>query len=690
MRLFQFAALGLCALSLSALSASGAAAPQKVQSIGAGPGGQALGEARAGQDQTGQGQPAEPVPPRASSIVAGAEGQPDWVLVDPALNRSTWLLVAPIGRLHEQFPGELEALGLALRGSRGTAEAPQPTLDDQLGAFGALFDFEVGPRSTTLRLTTPAGDFARGVGLLSERLHSATLGPALIKPVLTRLATSGALEPDVERDLESALTRQLLGPDHALCRPLNLFALAASLGDFSAVHGRWRAALAGGQHAVGMASEDDQAMALCNAAWSRLNTGRDPWSPPAETLMLARPANHKRPTLHVPIHGFEAPVWMLLSAQAVSQPGRIEMAQGVVDGEQPAWPHQVHVRPAWSAPVPGHWLMVYRDATWQHGQADLEGLPRVLKNAALIRRAPTPGLGGDRLTEHLLAEVVPDPTFMEQAQVAGFAMVAEGMAPPPVIGDGKVGGVEIEGFEADPDAVAQAQANEPRREWPEVPEAEWLYRTDRSAWEQSSPEGVAIAARVLRRLGGIDRWARLSALSKDAASTLAPGQPPMGTTQSNDFLAGTMRLDINLPGGTQTMLLETDGAYIETQGRRAQFPADRARRMRLGEQTSLTRLLRDMAQEDRLGVHFEEPKLTVFDEMGEVCVLGLDEEGWVRSATSNDGENERFIEFRDYTEVQGLYFASSYVLRGAGGSESSTEVSTLRPTFEPGEDSADK
>jgi hypothetical protein len=142
-----------------------------------------------------------------------------------------------------------------------------------------------------------------------------------------------------------------------------------------------------------------------------------------------------------------------------------------------------------------------------------------------------------------------------------------------------------------------------------------------------------------------------------------------------------MRLDIHLRGAVQTMIYEGGRAFVEQQGRQLVLPDDRARRMGLAERTSLANLLHHLSLQSDLGVSFQEPYLIVFDLQGELARLGLDEEGWVRSITTDDGNAQRYLEFTDYTEVEGLWFANAYVLKGDGGSEASTQVSEIKPRF---------
>jgi hypothetical protein len=103
--------------------------------------------------------------------------------------------------------------------------------------------------------------------------------------------------------------------------------------------------------------------------------------------------------------------------------------------------------------------------------------------------------------------------------------------------------------------------------------------------------------------------------------------------------------------------------------------------MGLAERTSLANLLHHLSLQSDLGVSFQEPYLIVFDLQGELARLGLDEEGWVRSITTDDGNAQRYLEFTDYTEVEGLWFANAYVLKGDGGSEATTQVSDIKPRF---------
>lgn len=623
-------------------------------------------------------------------IRPGAEGQPDWILEAPIVQRSTWLLAAPIGRLHEVQAGELEAFGWALRLDRGTEEAPRESLDLELGAVGALYDFEVGPRSTVFRLQAPADAFVEAVEIFTSRLTSLELGPEDKKDALTALATSGALGEDPVRDLEEALTRQLLGPDHPLCRELNLFALFASM-DLAEVRDRWLAAQAAGQHAVSAREVDDTLLTSAHTGWTRLLGDVEPWQVPVETLLLARPASHPRPTLHVPLHGFGDPFWALVEAREVKAPQRLTVG-GYEGSFHLAWSRTVLARPAWSAAVPGYWITEHRDQFNHLKDMDSQGLPAAFDVLASNAPEGTPGLGGDPLTEHVLAQVVPHPTFTEVARAQAFAMVAEGMAPPPIIGDGKIGGAEIEGaeqgdIEPDPQLLAQAKVAGYREEWPAPPKCEWLVRTDRSAFAQSTPDGQRIAQRMLDRLGGAQRWSELEGLVFEAENTLAPGQAPMRTTKTSELDSGDMRLDIHLRGAVQTMIYEDGRAYVEQQGRQLVLPDDRARRMGLAEQTSLANLLHHLSLQTDLGVRFEEPNLIVFDLQGELARLGLDEEGWVRSISTDDGNAERYLEFTDYTEVDGLWFANAYVLKGAGGSEASTQVADIQPRFAAGSES---
>jgi hypothetical protein len=74
----------------------------------------------------------------------------------------------------------------------------------------------------------------------------------------------------------------------------------------------------------------------------------------------------------------------------------------------------------------------------------------------------------------------------------------------------------------------------------------------------------------------------------------------------------------------------------------------------------------------------------VFDELGEVARLGLDEEGWVRSIASDDGTGRRYVEFTGYTEVDGLWFAKGYSVTGPDGSRTSTRVTDIQTRFAPG------
>lgn len=623
-------------------------------------------------------QDAEASAPQPPAIRAGAEGQPQWILEDSGAPRSTWLLAAPIGRLHEVQAGELEAFGWALRLDRGTEEAPRESLDFELGALGALYDFEVGPRSTVFRLQAPAGAFTQAVEIFTDRLTSLDLGPEDKKDALTALATSGALGEDPVRELEAALTRQLLGPDHPLCQELNLFALFAGM-DLAAVRDRWLAALAAGQHAVSARETDDALLASAHTGWTRLLGDVEPWPVPAEVLTLARPASHVRPTLHVPLHGFEDPLWAVVEARAVQAAGRHTVDGYEVDFDL-AVNRTVSARPAWSAAVPGLWVTQLRGQQTQLRDGDSQGLPKAFDAIDLSAPAQVPGVGGDPLTEHVLAQIVPHPTFTEVARAQAFALVAEGMAPPPVIGDGKVGGVEIEGFEGEP-VEAQTDTTPERTEWPAPPKCEWLLRTDRSAFAQSTPDGQRIAQRVLNRLGGAERWAQLEGLVFESENTLAPGQAPMRTTKSSELATGDMRLDIHMRGAVQTMIYEGGRAFVEQQGRELVLPDDRARRMGLAERTSLANLLHHLALQEDLGVSFEEPELVVFDLQGELARLGIDEEGWVRSITTDDGTAQRYLEFTNYEEVEGLWFASAYVLKGAGGSEAKTEVTQIKPRF---------
>jgi hypothetical protein len=498
-------------------------------------------------------------------ITPGSEDQPDWILADPRAPRSTWLLAAPIGRLHETLAGELSAFGWALRQDRGTEAEPRESLDLELGAIGALYDFEVGPRSTVFRLQAPADAFAEAMEIFTGRLSSLELGPEDKQDALTALATSGALGEDPVRDLEEALTRQLLGPDHPLCRELNLFALFAGM-DLGEVRDRWLAALAAGQHAVSAREVDDALLASAHTGWTRLLGDVEPWQVPAETLLLARPASHLRPTLHVPLHGFEEPLWAVVEAREIREAGRYNVS-GFESAFQLTVRRSVLARPAWSADVPGYWVTHLRSQFRQVRDGDSYGLPAAFDLVDSATAGPTPGLGGDPLTEHVLAQVVPHPTFTEAARAQAFAMVAEGMAPPPVIGDGKIGGVEIEGaamedFEADPQLLAQAKVAGQRKEWPAPPKCDWLLRTDRDAFSQSSPDGQRLAQRVLNRLGGAQRWAELEGLVFEAENTLAPGQAPMRTTKTSELDSGDMRLDIHLRGAVQTMIYEGGRAFV--------------------------------------------------------------------------------------------------------------------------------
>jgi hypothetical protein len=409
------------------------------------------------------------------------------------------LLAAPIGRLHETLAGELSAFGWALRQDRGTEAEPRESLDLELGAVGALYDFEVGPRSTVFRLQAPADAFAEAVEIFTGRLMSLELGPEDKKDALTALATSGALDEDPVRDLEEALTRQLLGPDHPLCRELNLFALFAGM-DLGEVRDRWLAALGAGQHAVSAREVDDALLASAHTGWTRLLGDVEPWQVPAETLLLARPASHTRPTLHVPLHGFEDPFWAVVEAREVQDAGRTTVT-GYEGAFHLSVSRTVSARPAWSAAVPGLWVTEYRNQFLHLKDGDNSGLPKAFDLVDVSTPAEVPGLGGDPLTEHVLARIVPHPTFTEVARAQAFALVAEGMAPPPVIGDGKIGGVEIEGFEGEP-VEAQSDTAPERTEWPAPPKCDWLLRTDRSAFVQSTPDGQRLAQRVLSRLGG--------------------------------------------------------------------------------------------------------------------------------------------------------------------------------------------
>lgn len=622
--------------------------------------------------------PAQVAPAGTPEIRPGEEAQPDWILADPRAPRSTWLLAAPIGRLHEVQAGELAAFGWALRLDRGTETEPRESLDLELGAVGALYDFEVGPRSTVFRLQAPADAFAEAVSIFTGRLTSVELGPEDKQGALTALATSGALGEDPVRDLEEALTRQLLGPDHPLCRELDLFALFAGT-DLAAVRDRWLAALAAGQHAVSAREVDAALLASSHAGWTRLTADVEPWQVPAETLLLARPASHVRPTLHVPLHGFEDPLWTVAEARDIRAAHTVQVS-GYEETFDLSVRRSVLARPAWSAAVPGYWVTQLRNQQGQVKDADSQGLPAAFDQLASDSSESTPGLGGDRLTEHVLAQIVPHPTFTEVARAQAFALVGEGMAPPPIIGDGKIGGIEIEGFEGQL-VEPQAEAAPERTEWPAPPKCEWLLRTDRDAFSQSTPDGQRLAQRMLSRLGGAQRWSELQGLVFEAENTLAPGQAPMRTTKTSELDSGDMRLDIQLRGTVQTMAYEDGRAFVEQQGRQLALPEDRARRMGLAEQTSLANLLHHLSLQSKLGVSFTEPYLTVFDLQGELARLGLDEEGWVRSITTDDGNAQRYLEFTDYTEVEGLWFASVYVLKGDSGSEATTRVSEIKPRF---------
>ncbi|MHC4378490.1 MAG: hypothetical protein ACYS26_17960, partial [Planctomycetota bacterium] len=334
-------------------------------------------------------------------IKSGGEGQPDWILADPRAPRSTWLLAAPIGRLHETLAGELSAFGWALRQDRGTEAEPRESLDLELGAIGALYDFEVGPRSTVFRLQAPADAFAEAVEIFTGRLMSLELGPEDKKDALTALATSGALDEDPVRDLEEALTRQLLGPDHPLCRELNLFALFAGM-DLGEVRDRWLAALGAGQHAVSAREVDDALLASAHTGWTRLLGDVEPWQVPAETLLLARPASHTRPTLHVPLHGFEDPFWAVVEAREVQDAGRTTVT-GYEGAFHLSVSRTVSARPAWSAAVPGLWVTEYRNQFLHLKDGDNSGLPKAFDLVDVSTPAEVPGLGGDPLTEHVLA-----------------------------------------------------------------------------------------------------------------------------------------------------------------------------------------------------------------------------------------------------------------------------------------------
>jgi hypothetical protein len=170
----------------------------------------------------------------------------------------------------------------------------------------------------------------------------------------------------------------------------------------------------------------------------------------------------------------------------------------------------------------------------------------------------------------------------------------------------------------------------------------------------------------------------------EAENTLGAGQAPMRTIKTSDLDSGDMQLDIHMRGTVQTMHLEDGRAFVEQQGRELVLPADRSRRMALGERTSLAHLLHRLALQAPLGVRYAEPDLVVFDELGEVARLGLDEEGWVRSIASDDGTGRRYVEFTGYTEVDGLWFAKGYSVTGPDGSRTSTRVTDIQTRFAPG------
>jgi zinc protease len=200
-----------------------------------------------------------------------------------------------------------------------------------------------------------------------------------------------------------------------------------------------------------------------------------------------------------------------------------------------------------------------------------------------------------------------------------------------------------------------------------------------------TPEGAALAGRVLEALGGAKRWAALRTvrISGEVAAR-DPGGEPDRFSQLRDLDAGRLRYETRNVGSLTVITLDgTDGLYRSGLAV-MELPLTQAEQMAYVHRRWLYTVLHGLAS-GSLGAEADgDARLVVRDDLGELCWLELGEDGRPTAlGYASPGERgQEMYRYSDWSESpDGYVFAGSFTGEGRG---KQTRVLEFEANPEPG------